>query len=295
MIDLDGFVEEGRRRGVIMSFLSAILHCPISTNSTVTCYCYDIRTLGVTDTHFVAMSSIRSSPRRRVAGVNLENLKHMGNIHNADANWHAPQPAPDAYEPFPLTEIQYAYWVGRGPNFVLGNVAPHAYFELDGKRLDPVLLSRTWRRLLDRHGALRAAVGEDGRQRVLRELPPFEVGFEDLSHAGPNELQERLATTRLAMSERVYDPAEWPLFDLKITRLAAHDRLHVSFDLLMVDLASIAQLFSEWSTLCRDEAAELPPTDVTFRDYVTALEQASETPRYRRSLDYWTSRAEVLA
>src|SRR5258708_28483202 len=183
MIDLDGFVEEGRRRGVIMSFLSAILHCPISTNSTVTCYCYDILTISVTVMHFVAMSSIRSSPRRRVAGVNLENLKHMGNIHNADANWHAPQPAPDAYEPFPLTEIQYAYWVGRGPNFVLGNVAPHAYFELEGRRLDPDRLSRTWRRLLERHGTLRSVVHADGRQQVLPEAPPFEILCEDLSDA----------------------------------------------------------------------------------------------------------------
>ena len=28
----------------------------------------------------------------------------------------------DTAEPFPLTEIQYAYWVGRGPNFVLAAI-----------------------------------------------------------------------------------------------------------------------------------------------------------------------------
>lgn len=45
----------------------------------------------------------------------------------------------------------------------------------------------------------------------------------------------------------------------------------------MFDLASIAQLFSEWSTLCRNEATVLPPIDITFRDYVMALEQAAGT------------------
>ncbi|GAA1138711.1 non-ribosomal peptide synthetase [Kitasatospora gansuensis] len=203
--------------------------------------------------------------------------------------------ANDAHAAFPLTEIQYAYWVGRGPNFVLGNVAPHAYFELEGRRLDPALLSRGWRRLLERHPMLRAVVDKEGRQRVLPEAPPFEVGFEDLSAAEPAVLAERLAATRAEMSERVYDPAVWPLFDIKVSRLAEHDRLHVSLDLLMVDLASITLLFTEWSALCQDEGVQLPPIDVTFRDYVLALEDGTDAPRYKRSLDYWASRAETLA
>ena len=66
----------------------------------------------------------------------------------------------DTAGPFPLTEIQYAYWVGRGPNFVLGNVAPHAYFELEGRRLEPAVLGAAWNRLITRHGMLRAVVGE---------------------------------------------------------------------------------------------------------------------------------------
>ncbi|OKI12527.1 non-ribosomal peptide synthetase [Streptomyces sp. CB03911] len=203
--------------------------------------------------------------------------------------------AADAHAAFPLTEIQYAYWVGRGPNFVLGNVAPHAYFEMEGRRLDHALLTRGWRRLLERHGMLRAVVHKDGRQQVLPEAPPFEVGFEDLSDADPATMAERLAEIRADMSERVYDPAVWPLFDIRISRLPDHDRLHVSLDLLMVDLASITLLFTEWSALCQDETVELPPIDVTFRDYVTALEAGTDAPRYKRSLDYWASRAETLA
>lgn len=201
----------------------------------------------------------------------------------------------EAFETFPLTEIQYAYWVGRGPNFVLGNVAPHAYFELEGRCLDTALLSRTWRQLLDRHGMLRAVVGEDGRQRVLPEAPPFEIACEDLSGSPAQEQRERLAAVRGEMSERVYDPAVWPLFDIRVSRLADHDRLHVSFDLLMVDLASITLLFTEWSALCRDQALVLPPIDVTFRDYVLALEQGTDAPRHKRSMEYWASRAETLA
>ncbi|MFD8086372.1 amino acid adenylation domain-containing protein [Kitasatospora sp. NPDC059722] len=218
----------------------------------------------------------------------------MGSGQNTDGGC-CPGESPEANEPFPLTEIQYAYWVGRGPNFVLGNVAPHAYFELEGRRLDPDLLNRTWRRLLERHGMLRAVVHEGGEQQILAEAPPFEIAFEDLSQVPAEEAQARLAEVRLDLSERVYDPSVWPLFDIRLTRLPEHDRLHVSLDLLMVDLASIAGLFSEWSALCRDERAELPPVDVSFRDYVLALENGTQSPRHKRSMEYWVSRAEELA
>jgi L-cysteine---[L-cysteinyl-carrier protein] ligase PchF len=196
---------------------------------------------------------------------------------------------------FPLTEIQYAYWVGRGPNFVLGNVAPHAYFELEGRRLDETVLTDAWNRLIARHNMLRAVVSKDGNQRVLPEVPRFVVDVVDLSDAPPDAVEERLAEIRAEMSHRVYDAAEWPLFDIRITRLAEWDRLHISLDLLMVDLASVAVLFSEWQTLCQDPAHELAPIDVSFREYVLALERNADSTRSKRALEYWTSRARTLA
>ncbi|MFK0135617.1 non-ribosomal peptide synthetase [Streptomyces murinus] len=204
-------------------------------------------------------------------------------------------PGQERFEPFPLTEIQYAYWVGRGPNFVLGNVAPHAYFELEGRRLDPEVLSRAWRRLVERHDMLRAVVGPDGRQQVLRSVPRFEVRCTDVRSASAKDRERALLDTREEMSHRVYSAADWPLFDLRLTRLPDHDRLHVSVDLLMVDLASLTLLFSEWSALCQDPGLELPPVDVTFRDYALELQRGSGAPRYQKALAYWTSRAAALA
>ena len=42
----------------------------------------------------------------------------------------------EAYHPFPLTDVQYAYWLGRSGLYELGNVATHCYFELDADGLD---------------------------------------------------------------------------------------------------------------------------------------------------------------
>ena len=197
-------------------------------------------------------------------------------------------------EPFPLTEIQYAYWVGRGPNFVLGNVAPHAYFELEGRRLDRAVLQHAWNRLIARHGMLRAIVEGDGRQRILPAEKNFEIGFTDLSGLPTEQREKHLTTIRDDMSHRVYEPAEWPLFDIRITRLDEYDRLHISLDLLMVDLASVTLLFSEWQTLCVDPDVILPPVDISFQDYVGALERNATSRRHESSMQYWTSRARTL-
>ncbi|MEV6520995.1 amino acid adenylation domain-containing protein [Longispora sp. NPDC051575] len=200
-----------------------------------------------------------------------------------------------ADDSFPLTEIQYAYWVGRGPNFVLGNVAPHAYFELDGKRLDPDLLTDAWRRLVQRHDMLRAVVGDDGRQRVLADVPPYEIACVDLRDAEPSEVDDALAGIRAELSHHVYPATTWPLFGLRLTRLPDHDRLHISLDLLMVDLASVAVLFHEWALLCQHPETVLPPIDTSFREYVEALEEAHTGPRYLKALEYWQGRADTLA
>ena len=42
----------------------------------------------------------------------------------------------ERYEPFPPTEVQRAYLVGRSDRFTLGGVGCHFYTELDGDDID---------------------------------------------------------------------------------------------------------------------------------------------------------------
>lgn len=48
----------------------------------------------------------------------------------------------DMRKPFPLTDVQYAYWVGREDNQVLGGIGCHAYLEFDGYGVVPERLQR---------------------------------------------------------------------------------------------------------------------------------------------------------
>src|SRR5690349_10311639 len=86
--------------------------------------------------------------------------------------------APDAanrFQPFPLTEVQRAYWLGRSGAFALGRVATHLYWELEATDLDLPRLERAWNRLVHRHDMLRVVVRLDGQQQVLERVPHYTI------------------------------------------------------------------------------------------------------------------------
>ena len=56
----------------------------------------------------------------------------------------APAPA-QRHEPFALTEIQQAYWIGRQAGLELGGVGCHVYYEVDARGVDVARLAGAWR------------------------------------------------------------------------------------------------------------------------------------------------------
>ena len=73
--------------------------------------------------------------------------------------------------PFPLTDTQMSYWIGRRPGLWLGAVAAHTYSEYDITDLEVGRLERAVNALVRRHGMLRAIFGRDGTQRILGQVP----------------------------------------------------------------------------------------------------------------------------
>jgi pyochelin synthetase len=205
-----------------------------------------------------------------------------------------PDPA-HRYHPFPLTDIQQAYWVGRSGMLDLGAVATHFYVELESEDVDPGRLAAAWRRVVGRHDMLRAIVLPEGRQQILAEVPPYEIALVDLSGASAAEAQSTLETVRREMSHQVLDAARWPLFDIRVTRLAARrSRLHISLDLLICDLDSMLRLFEEWARYYNDPAPAAPRPDLSFRDYVIAERDLRQSPAFQKARDYWLARLDTL-
>jgi amino acid adenylation domain-containing protein len=205
-------------------------------------------------------------------------------------------PAPEArWEPFPLTDLQQAYWVGRGEGLELGNVAPHFYLEADLPALDLERFNAALVALIERHDMLRAVVRPDGLQRVLPSVPPYRIAVLDLSALPPAEAEAGLGEVRRRMSHQILACDRWPLFEIRASLLGARvARLHMSFDLLIGDVWSFQIFFRELLRLYRDPAAGLPALDLSFRDYVLAESEFQRSERYRRSQEYWWGRLETL-
>ncbi len=201
--------------------------------------------------------------------------------------WLKPNPAA-AHDPFPLTEVQQAYWLGRSQGLTLGNVAAHVYMEVETRNLDAERMGLAVHCVIERHPMLRAIVQHDGTQRILPQVPPYQIEAVDLRLAGAADIQAELAGARRHLSHQIFDTAQWPLFHIRITRLPDRDRLHFSFDLLVMDAWSLQIFFRDLALFYTDPAAMLPSLEITFRDYM--LSEAQRPGRnLSRSEEYWTA------
>nr|MDP9106602.1 condensation domain-containing protein [Candidatus Eremiobacteraeota bacterium] len=202
---------------------------------------------------------------------------------------------PDArYEPFPLTEIQSAYLIGRRDVVAYGGVACHAYGELAFAELDPARLERAWQLLIARHDMLRAVIHADGFQRVLPDVPAYHLRVDDVRGASADDVAEAVAITRHELDHQVRAPGEWPLFELRATLADERALLHVSIDFLIADYVSIFVLLDEMRQLYDEPERALPPLEITFRDYLMAERALRSGPRYETDRAYWWGRIDDL-
>jgi pyochelin synthetase len=206
------------------------------------------------------------------------------------------EPGPEArYEPFPLTDMQHAFWIGRSGILELGGVSNHGYYEIEGGDLDVDRLNTALQRLIDRHDMLRAVVLPDGQQRILEEVPLYQMPVVDVRGKAESEIEAGLGAIREEMSHQVLPADRFPLFDFRATRLdGARLRLHISYDLLVFDAWSLFRLFEEWFQVYQQPDCVLPSLDISFRDYAIAEQNLCQTELYKRSRAYWIDRIDKL-
>ncbi|MCF6526636.1 condensation domain-containing protein, partial [Streptomyces sp. JJ36] len=206
------------------------------------------------------------------------------------------EPDPEGrYAPFPLTDLQQAYLLGRGEGFALGGGPAVFSAEIDVADLDVERLEAAWQTMIARHAMLRTVCTGDGtRQRVLpeSETPPYRIARHDLRDRPEPERERHLGAVRERLAHRVRRPDAWPLFEIATTRLdARHTRLHLAIDLLVTDGASLGRLLHEWGVRYqRPDAVPPAPPEVSFRDYVRALERLEDSPAYAQARDHWLAR-----
>jgi len=209
-----------------------------------------------------------------------------------------PQALPDhehLHDVFPLTDIQQAYFVGRGSDFALGGVATHLYIEVDTQNLDMPRFAAAWQKVIDRHEMLRAIVLPDGTQQILQDLPPYEIPVSDFRDQNEAVTTEGLQTVRDHLSHQVIPSDRWPLFELAVSHFGDNrSRLHISLDCLITDARSFQIMSNELVTFYNEPDAELPLPLINFRDYVIAEHELNDSAFYKRALEYWVSKLDTM-
>jgi amino acid adenylation domain-containing protein len=197
-----------------------------------------------------------------------------------------PDPA-SQYEPFPLTDVQQAYWIGRAQMLELGGVSTYTYFEVETGTLDLPRLNAALNALIRRHPALRTRILPDGTQQVLAEIPPYAIREYAAHPQGSATVREQV---RREMSHQVLPADQPPLFDIRAVHTPGGTRLHFGFDALCMDGWSRRLFFREWAALYADPSAPLEPLAVTFRDHVLAEHAFRQSARHARARSYWWAR-----
>lgn len=196
-------------------------------------------------------------------------------VEGTDSEW--------LWEPFPLTNVQQTYYLGRFNNFELSNLSTHVYTEFRYAAIDHRRLEDAFNDLLRRHHALRT-VFVDGEQRFLPEVSHYRIEFYDLrNHDELTELRDRY-------SHKTYAPEDYPLFDVVLSRLEGVYRLHVGFDAIIVDMTSFGVLFDEWARRYREPELELSDPGLSYRDYVLAYERVRDSELLNEAQEYWENK-----
>ncbi|WP_309116032.1 amino acid adenylation domain-containing protein [Saccharothrix sp.] len=216
----------------------------------------------------------------------------------AEAAGVAPEPEVavevDEDAPFPLALMQHAYWIGRDEEATLGSVAAHLYVEFDGPDLDPRRLADAVRKLVARHGMLRAEFGDDGRQRILPQRRQDPLVLHDLRDAAEDVVARTLEELRDASSHARLDVANGEVFKIQLSRLpGGKARLHVDVDMLAADALSYRVLLADLARYYDEPDHQPEPIAYSYPRYLAEREVTKAAER-EQARQWWQHRIPEL-
>ncbi|CAF3766289.1 unnamed protein product, partial [Adineta steineri] len=197
------------------------------------------------------------------------------------------------YEPFPVTNIQLAYLVGREGVFDLGHVSTFHYKEYSfTSTFDIECFERALNCLIQRHEALRLIFPSHTEQRILKTVPYYTISVLNLGDVESS--RKHLIERREQLSHQVRPADQWPLFDFQITRFISDDeykiRLHFGIDALIMDFWSTNLILHELNQLYCNSNDILVELKLSYRDYILTEEQWKNTTIYSNDRQYWINR-----
>lgn len=191
----------------------------------------------------------------------------------------------DIRKPFPMNPMQVLY---TGDPYGKS----HMYLELGvASRLDIVRLTKALNTLIERHPMLRASVLPNGQFKINKSLTNSFIKMVDFSLLDFEQACLRIDDVRRTMINQ--GPSGYPdvLFEITVCALGLTSyKLCFAISLLIDDGLSNTLFIKELETLYSHPNTAFEPIDLTYRDYVVALNRFKKTDLHRQSETYWMKR-----
>lgn len=192
---------------------------------------------------------------------------------------------PDArHEPYPMTDLQQAYWVGEHGGYAQSAI-PCFFHHCRFEAIEPETVQTALQRLQRRHEALTARFLPTGEQVIPPPgANPCRLSVVDFRALAPDEAASRLGALCKAYPETLPPLEKGPPLAATLVRLEDSDRLLIAFRLIAIDGPSLAMIFRDLLRYLFDDiAGEEPPPSLSHRDYALALKDATSA----ESIAYW--------
>lgn len=200
------------------------------------------------------------------------------------------------YQPFPLTQIQQSYLIGRSDAFDLSNCSSHCYFEMTTEWLDEQKLQSSLNEIIKIHPMMRAVICSDNlNQKILEKTPEYLIKTENLSNSSEEKAENRIAQIREELSYQIFDPYKWPAYDFRYVQLGENKgRLFISFDNIFFDGWSMFYIFRQWKQLYDNPEMSIEKSDFTFKEYVLSTNAYLSSDTYQHDLEYWKDKINTI-
>ncbi|WP_280465487.1 amino acid adenylation domain-containing protein [Nocardia brasiliensis] len=198
--------------------------------------------------------------------------------------------------PFPLTALQQAYLVGEQDFYE--NAAPAVFLQqytFDDTLLNPDSLDVALRKLRRAHSILRLAAFYDGTQRIVPDDDSSLLEQHDLTKMSAEDAGHQLLELSASIASNL-PPLETgkPFLIRYVTLPNGRANLILALRLIAFDGITIQLFFAELARCYENSDYQSNAPQLTYRDYVLALQARTDTSEYRAAQQYWHDRISTL-
>ena len=175
------------------------------------------------------------------------------------------------YHPFPLTDLQQAYWVGEHGGYAQSAI-PCYVNHVEFANLSVDMVQKAFDQLQRSHEVLRTRFNDDATQQILPQGDArVALQYHDLRALSQREAEARCAELVDSFPETLLpDLQEGPPLAAALLHLPHGDRLILALRLIVLDGPSMARLFHDLLAALSGQTLS-PPSQLSYRDYVLAL------------------------